>query len=182
VARCDATPAASGPICCESGPDLSSQRDAVAWHCDSQHHTSRHVDAIMSRPPHRLVYSIDAILGLSAGNAQRSSSSSSSSSSWLSSSSSSSSVGAAGCRRKCRDSNDDATDPLPNAAAALHRRSPGNNRRLLSGLPWERNFYPHIHPISIPMGSGVLGVYAGIRRIPTSGFFLTVYTHLSDHK
>jgi len=152
VARCDATPAASGPICCESGPDLSSQRDAVAWHCDSQHHTSRHVDAIMSRPPHRLVYSIDAILGLSAGNAQHSSSSSSSSS-WLSSSSSLSSVGAAGCRRKCRDSNDDATDPLPNAAAALHHRSPGNNRRLLSGLPWERNFYPHTHPISIPMGS-----------------------------
>jgi len=32
--------------------------------------------------------------------------------------------------------------------------------------------------------SGVLGggVYAGIRRIPTSGFFLTAYTHLSDHK
>jgi len=26
------------------------------------------------------------------------------------------------------------------------------------------------------------GVYAGIRRIPTSGFFLTAYTHLSDHK
>jgi len=30
--------------------------------------------------------------------------------------------------------------------------------------------------------SGVLGVYAGIRRIlATSGFF-TAYTHLSDHK
>ena len=26
------------------------------------------------------------------------------------------------------------------------------------------------------------GVYAGIRRIPTSGVFLTAYTHLSDHK
>jgi len=26
------------------------------------------------------------------------------------------------------------------------------------------------------------GVYAGIRRIPTSGFFLTAYTHLSDDK
>ena len=26
------------------------------------------------------------------------------------------------------------------------------------------------------------GGYAGIRRIPTSGFFLTAYTHLSDHK
>jgi len=26
------------------------------------------------------------------------------------------------------------------------------------------------------------GVYAGIRRIPTSGGFLTAYTHLSDHK
>jgi len=26
------------------------------------------------------------------------------------------------------------------------------------------------------------GVYTGIRRIPTSGVFLTAYTHLSDHK
>jgi len=26
------------------------------------------------------------------------------------------------------------------------------------------------------------GVYAGIRRIPTSGVFLKAYTHLSDHK
>ena len=26
------------------------------------------------------------------------------------------------------------------------------------------------------------GVYTGIRRKPTSGVFLTAYTHLSDHK
>jgi len=30
------------------------------------------------------------------------------------------------------------------------------------------------------ISSGVLG--GGIRRIPTSGVFLTTYTHLSDHK
>jgi len=28
----------------------------------------------------------------------------------------------------------------------------------------------------------IVGVYAGIRRIPTSAVFLTAYTHLSDHK
>ena len=33
-----------------------------------------------------------------------------------------------------------------------------------------------------PTPSGVLEVYAGIRRIPTSGVFLTACTHLVDHK
>jgi len=37
--------------------------------------------------------------------------------------------------------------------------------------------------LHLVIGSGVLwGGYAGIRRIPTSGVFLTEYTHLSDHK
>ena len=37
---------------------------------------------------------------------------------------------------------------------------------------------------ALPTGVDVVywGVYAGIRRIPTSGVFLIAYTHLSDHK
>ena len=61
--------------------------------------------------------------------------------------------------------------------------------RLGRGPTPYHNLLPHqTSPRSMMHASYLLslvvywGVYAGIRRIPTSWFFLTAYTHLSDHK
>jgi len=54
--------------------------------------------------------------------------------------------------------------------------------------PWNINVSNNVTPPLIPHIIHQVrpvvywGVYAGLRRIPTSGFFLTAYTHLSDHK
>ena len=62
--------------------------------------------------------------------------------------------------------------------ASLRRRAQANAP---AASQWSRRV---LYTVDDGGRSGVLGwgVYAGIRRIPTSGGFWTAYTHLSDDK
>ena len=63
----------------------------------------------------------------------------------------------------------------------ISKQSVPHSGQITTPTPHHSVFY---RPDALPDAQPVVywGVYAGIRRIPTSGFFLTAYTHLSDHK
>ena len=84
-------------------------------------------------------------------------------------------------------------------ASSVPGLSVSNRRQVVRGFSEPAGTFPTAERHSRLAGTGVQtscllyyppalgpvvywGVYAGIRRIPTSGVFLTAYTHLSDHK